>query len=213
MTGPVVPGAALDTGSAGSRPPLRVGLVGSGPWAAVFHAPMLAAGPHTILVGIWSRRPQPAADLARQHGARAFDRYEDLLSTCEAVAFAVAPDAQAELAPVAAAAGRHLLLEKPLALDLAGAEALAAAVEKAGVISQVVLTQRYTPVMREFLVRAADIRPEAARCASISGAALAGGMFATPWRLAEGALLDIGPHILDLLQAAVGPITEISADG
>lgn len=193
--------------------PLRVGLVGAGPWAGMVHAPMLAASPAVSLVGIWARRPEAAAVLAERHSTRVFERYADLLEGCEAVAFAVAPDAQAELAVVAAGAGRHLLLEKPLALDLEAATALAEAAASAGVVSQLVLTQRYTPVIRRFLARAGAFRARGARCASVSGAVLDGGPFATPWRLAHGALLDIGPHVLDLLDAAVGTITGIEARG
>ena len=179
----------------------------------MLHARMIAAGPHTELTGVWARRPEAAADLAGRHGVQPFTTYDDLLAQSEAVAFAVAPDAQAHLAAVAARAGKHLLLEKPLALDLAAAEALVQAVSDAGVISQMVLTQRYTPVIREFIEAARKTAPTAARVASISGAVLDGGPFATPWRLERGALWDIGPHALDLLQAAVGPIVDLAASG
>lgn len=193
-------------------PPLRVGLVGAGPWARMVHAPMLERSPFTELVGVWARRPDAAAQLAGRHGTRAFPGYQELLRECEAVAFAVAPDAQAELAIMAAAAGRHLLLEKPLALDLDGAAAVAEAVRSSGVVSQMVLTQRYTPVVREFLAGARAMSGIGARCASISGAVL-DGPFATPWRIRHGALLDIGPHVLDLLDAALGSVTEVVARG
>lgn len=43
--------------------------------------------------------------------------------------------------------------------------------------------------------------------------AFLGGDFATSWRLEHGALLDLGPHLLDLLDAAVGPITGIRGTG
>ncbi|MGH9299977.1 MAG: Gfo/Idh/MocA family protein, partial [Acidimicrobiales bacterium] len=97
--------------------PLPVGLVGAGPWASVAHAPMLAAGPHTELAGIWARRPEAAEELARRHGTRAFGELDALLEACEAVAFAVPPDVQPELAARAARAGKAILLEKPLALS------------------------------------------------------------------------------------------------
>jgi predicted dehydrogenase len=43
--------------------------------------------------------------------------------------------------------------------------------------------------------------------------ALLGGMFATPWRLERGPLLDLGPHVIDLLDAALGPVVGIRAHG
>lgn len=38
-------------------------------------------------------------------------------------------------------------------------------------------------------------------------------MFGTPWRVAAGGLLDLGPHVLDALDAALGPIGAIEARG
>jgi predicted dehydrogenase len=195
------------------RVAVAVGLVGAGPWAGMLHAPMLAGGPETTLTGVWARRPGAAAALAEAHGARAVGSLEELWDLCEAVAFAVPPDVQAELATAAARAGRHLLLEKPVALTLRAAEALAAAVGEAGVVSQMVLTNRYGPRGRAFLDAAEGFEVVGARCASLSGALLEDSPFSTPWRRRHGALLDVGPHLFDLLEATVGPIEELSGRG
>ena len=192
---------------------VAVGLVGAGPWAEMLHAPMLAAGPETTLAGVWARRPEAARALAERHGSRAVGSLEELWDRCEAVAFAVPPDVQAELATAAARAGRHVLLDKPVALTVAAAEALAAAVGEAGVVSQMVLTNRYGPRGRAFLDAAAGFEVVGARCANLSGALLDDSPFATPWRLRHGALLDVGPHLFDLVEAAVGPVEELSGRG
>ena len=123
------------------------------------------------------------------------------------------PDVQAELATAAARAGRHLLLDKPVALTVAAAEDLAAAVAEAGVVSQMVLTNRYGPRGRAFLAAAEGFEVVGARCASLSGALLGDSPFSTPWRRRHGALLDVGPHLFDLLEGAVGPIEELSGRG
>jgi predicted dehydrogenase len=138
---------------------------------------------------------------------------EELWEVCEAVAFAVPPDVQAELATTAARAGKHLLLDKPVALTVPAAVGLAAAVAEAGVVSQMVLTNRYSPRGRAFLGAAGGFETVGARCASLSGALLADSPFSTPWRRRHGALLDVGPHLFDLLEAAVGPIEELSGRG
>src|SRR5699024_3703898 len=122
---------------------------------------------------------------------------------CEAVAFAVPPAVQAELAPEAARAGRALLLEKPLAPTLDEARRVADAVAEAGVVSTMVLTKRYHPATRAFLAQAGGAAVTGARSCYLHGAFL-GGDLATGWRLEHGALLDLGPHLLDLLEAAVG---------
>ncbi|MGE5594576.1 MAG: Gfo/Idh/MocA family protein [Hyphomicrobiales bacterium] len=192
--------------------PVAVGLVGAGPWAHMVHAPVLAAGPETRLVGVWARRPEAAAQLARKYGAQPFASIEALFDACEAVAFAVPPGVQSELAVQAARAGKALLLEKPIAADLAGAERLADAVVAAGVPSLAVLSWRYGSAVRAFLEQAARFEALGGRGIFVSGA-LVEGPFATPWRLERGPLLDLGPHVIDLLDAALGPIVDVRASG
>ena len=192
--------------------PVDVGLVGAGPWAAQMHGPVLAAGPQTRLAAVWARRTDAATQLATQLGAHAAGSFEELLDRCEAVAFAVPPDVQAALAPRAARAGKALLLEKPLALDLGGARAIADAVAEAGVVTQLVLTKRYHPATRAFLAAAATFDPVGARARYLHGAFL-GGAMATGWRLDRGALYDLGPHLLDLADAALGPVEDLRAAG
>ncbi|MGW4468877.1 Gfo/Idh/MocA family protein [Nonomuraea sp. NPDC004354] len=189
--------------------PVAVGLVGAGPWAEMAHAPMLAKGPHTRLAGVWARRPEAAARL----GAPVHERIEDLFDAVEAVAFCVPPAVQAELGVLAAKAGKALLLEKPLAADLDGARRLADAIGEAGVASQMLLTLRYSPGTRDFLAGCARIGAFGGQAAAISGVLSGGGDFATPWRLERGALLDVGPHVIDLLDAALGRVVGVRAHG
>jgi len=195
-----------------SDAPLRIGLAGAGPWARVVHAPVLAAGPETELAGVWSRTPEHADELAAVHGVPAFATYEDLLREVDAVALAVVPAAQPDLAVAAADAGKALLLEKPLALDVAGAERIAGAVAANGVGSVMVLTYRFADVVRDFLTEARAGTWHGARACFLSGAFL-GGAFAGGWRLELGAVLDVGPHVLDLVEAALGPVADVTAQG
>lgn len=176
------------------------------------HAPVLAHHPDTRLAGVWARRADAAAALATKHETTAFDSVEALFDACEAVAFAVPPDVQADLAVQAAVAGKHLLLEKPVALDLASAERLTAAVAASGVGSMVVLSWRYSAAVRSFLERASAFDALGGRGLFVSGALL-GGVFATPWRLERGPLMDLGPHVIDLLDAALGSVTDVHACG
>lgn len=192
--------------------PLAVGLAGAGPWARTVHAPMLAAGPETRLAGIWSRTPANAEGLAAAHGVPALASFDALLDACEVIALAVPPSAQPELAERAARAGKALLLEKPLAPDLAGARRIADAVGEASVGSVVLLTYRFADVVREFLAAAPSFAATGGRACFLSGAFL-GGAFAGGWRLEQGALLDVGPHILDLVDAALGPVVAVQASG
>lgn len=192
--------------------PVRVGLVGAGPWASMVHAPVFAAAPDTTLEAVWARRPEAAGALAARHGATAVATIDELFDRCEAVVFAVPPEVQADLAGVAARAGCALLLEKPIAGDLAGADALAEAVGESGVASMVVLSWRYAAAVRSFLGDASRFDAFGGSGQFLS-AALLGGPFATSWRLERGPLLDLGPHVVDLLDAALGPVASVRATG
>lgn len=189
--------------------PVSVGLVGAGPWAEMAHAPMLAGSQDIHFAGVWARRPEAAAGL----GAPVFERLEELFDHCEAVAFCVPPAVQAELAAKAAKAGKALLLEKPLADSLAAAERLAGVIAETGVASQMLFTMRYAEQARAFLARCAEIEPFGGHAVNVSGALIGDNPFATPWRRERGALLDVGPHAIDLLSAALGPVTAVRAHG
>lgn len=190
---------------------LRVGLVGAGPWATQVHAPVLAAGPETRLDAVWARDPNAAASLAGAHAAFACQSFEELVERVECVAFAVPPHVQARLAPIAAEAGRHLLLEKPLAADLSGAEQIAAVVRTARVASIVLLTQRFSSPVREFLQLHGG-RAEGARVEHLTAAFVTGVFAQSPWRHEGGVVLDVGPHVLDLLLAVMGPVADVRVE-
>jgi predicted dehydrogenase len=208
--------------------PVKVGLVGAGHWATSMHAPLHSAGAETELAGIWSASGSTAAVLAAEHGVPAFATFEELLAACEAVDFAVPPAVQAELAPRAADAGLALLLEKPLGASFAQATAVAEAVRRNGVANAVVLTKRYHQRTRHFLGEAEDLRSQGSVLGMVGtylhGGFLAGGFLDRDsgsasgerrfdWREEFGALYDLGPHLLDLMDLAAGPIEAVHADG
>ncbi|MHB1510476.1 MAG: Gfo/Idh/MocA family protein [Acidimicrobiales bacterium] len=192
--------------------PIRVGLVGAGPWASLFHAPMFAASPATTLAGVWARRPEMAEEVAIAHQTTSFTSFQEMLEHVDALSFAVPPDVQAEMAITGARAGKALLLEKPITLDLGRAIEMVEVIDETGVPTQLLLTWRYADTVRDFLDAIRSCEPLGGRGHFVSGGLL-GGMFATPWRIEQGPLFDFGPHVLDLLDAALGPIREISAHG
>jgi predicted dehydrogenase len=188
-----------------------VGLVGAGRRAALVHAPGLVACPDLRLTGVWARRPAAAEELAGRHGVLAFAHFEDLLTACDAVCLAVPPGAQAELGVVAAREGRHLLLEAPLAWDLAGAESLARAVDAAGVVAQVAFTWRYLETVRDFLGGVTEPAHQPQHATGRVVRAVRAGRELSPWRRERGLLHDVGPHVVDLLDTALGRIVEVSS--
>jgi predicted dehydrogenase len=190
---------------------MRFGLVGTGHWAEVTHAPALTAGEGVELTAVWGRRPEAAQALAERVGARAYTDVDAMIADVDALAFAVPPQVQAPIAERAAAAGRHLLLEKPVALDPGAAAAVADAVASAGVASVVFFARRFQPAVRQWL-DALDGQSWHGGHALLLGSAFApGSPFDTPWRREHGGLWDVGPHALSLLMGALGPVTRVAA--
>jgi len=192
---------------------VRFGLVGTGHWAATAHAPALRSTPGVEFVGVWGRNRAAAADLAAASQVVAFPDFDSLLAACDAVAFSVPPDVQAPLAQRAAAAGRHLLLEKPVALTVADADALVDAVDRTGVRSLVFFTGHFQPERQQWLATASRTRWTAGSARWVTSAlSRPGSPYAgSRWRQRHGALWDVGPHVLSLLLPVLGPVTAVTA--
>jgi predicted dehydrogenase len=192
---------------------MRFGLAGTGFWAHIAHAPALACSPGVELTAVWGRNPQATADLAARYQATPYHDVAAFLAGVDAVSFAVPPDVQAAMATQAARAGKHLLLEKPVALTEAAADDLVEAVEQAGVASVVFFTQRFLPDVRAWL---AEVETRGGWTGGVSawlGSALReSNPFNTPWRQDKGGLWDVGPHMISLLWASLGPVTSVTAD-
>ncbi|SEO69463.1 Gfo/Idh/MocA family protein [Trujillonella endophytica] len=189
---------------------MRFAVLGTGFWARAVHATALAGHPDAELVAVWGRDRRKAAEAAAEFEVVGTDDLDAVLSSVDAVSIALPPDVQAPLAERAAAAGKHLLLEKPTGLSLAVADRLAAAVREAGVASVVFFTYRFQEATSTWLTQAARTR-----LAGGSGTwlgALAGSPFASSaWRKEHGALWDVGPHALALLVPALGPVVAVQA--
>jgi predicted dehydrogenase len=192
---------------------VTIGLVGAGHRATQVHAPTLASSPEVRFAGVWARSPGPVRELAERHGVRAYPRFMELVDDCDAVAFAVPPPVQAELAAVAAQRRKGVFLERPMAGDVAGAEELARAVRANRVVSQIGLAWRYAADVRRFLATEVKrIEPNGGAARLVSGSHRPGGS-ARAWRTERGVLRDQGVDLLDLLEATLGPIVGVQAHG
>ncbi|MFG2576479.1 Gfo/Idh/MocA family protein [Streptomyces sp. NPDC048481] len=193
---------------------MRIGLLGTGPWAGMVHAPVLASHEELDFVGVWGRRPQAAGELADRHGTRAYDDVDALLADVDAVAVALPPDVQARLAVRAAEAGRHLLLDKPVAATVTGARAVARAVREARVASVVFFTTRFVAEPRAWIAEQAEAGGWFTAHAQWLGDVFheeSDSPFATPWRGEKGALWDVGPHALSVLLPVLGDVRRVAA--
>lgn len=129
---------------------LGVGILGTG-WVSGEHIRAFEANPHTEVRAILSRDEARAAAKAEEHKlarCRAYQRLEDLLDdpAVQIVSICTPHHLHVRQGIAAAKAGKHLLLEKPVALDLEGLRALRDAVRQAGVKTVVSFVLRWNPL-------------------------------------------------------------------
>jgi predicted dehydrogenase len=202
-------------------PPLRFGLVGAGAIMRLSHAPVITRSGDARLVGVFDRDPARAAQLAGDFGAP--------FHTTELAALLDRPDIDAvvvatpnahhpEAVLAAAAAGKHVLCEKPLAIEIRQARAMVDACARAGVVLQVGFNQRYWNQVRiaKQLLESGFIGPVHA-VRSVYSERWNVYPAATRYRydLAQSGgatIIDLTIHRIDLLRHLVGDFTAVFAE-
>ena len=191
---------------------LRFGLVGTGYWARETHAPGIAAAAGASLAAVWGRDHAAASAIAARHGAIGCDDFDVFLAQVDADSFAVPPDVQPALAVRAAAAGKHLLLEKPMALDEATGDRLVAAVASSGVAALVFFTHLFSPPAVSWFEEVDSDRWLGGDAYWLGSALADDNPFNTPWRRRYGGLWDVGPHAVVDLWRTLGPVVRVTAE-
>jgi predicted dehydrogenase len=125
--------------------PLKVGVVGVGVIGQA-HARLFSELPLATLVGVADRDLAKAEAVAHRTGTRAFGSLEELLEAgVQAVSIAVPTDLHTEVALKCIDAGCAVLVEKPIAGDIAGAKAIIEAASTAGTVLMVGHVERFNP--------------------------------------------------------------------
>jgi predicted dehydrogenase len=198
---------------------LRVALAGYGLAGATFHAPLIEATDGLELAAVVPREPGRREQLAQDHpGAVAVDALDDALEDVDLVVVASPNRFHAPLARAAIDAGRHVVVDKPLAVTAADARALTQAAEEAGVVLVPFQNRRWDDdflTLRRTIdegrlgrVLRLESRFDRWRPAIREGV----------WREAAdpadggGLLLDLGSHLVDQAVQLLGPVTTVYAE-
>ncbi len=112
---------------------LRAGAIGAGVFGG-YHARQYARLPGVTFQGVYDIDPERAATVAMPLGGRAFSELEAFLACVDVVTVASPATHHAEQALAVIAAGKHVYIEKPIAISVADAERVRAAAAKAGVV-------------------------------------------------------------------------------
>ncbi len=193
---------------------LRIGIIGAGAAARSIHLPGLRLCPRVEITAVCD--PEPAA--ARSMGIpRTFERVEDLLASgvVDAVVVATPNHLHGEIAGAALAAGKHVLCEKPLALNVAGALAMARCAEASGLVHMTAFTYRFTPAL-QYLRRLVDTGELGSLRTVRAAYLMALSKHLLGWRSTQrlagsGVLADIGSHLIHMAQFLAGDISALTA--
>ena len=181
---------------------LRIGILGAGHFGR-FHALKVAASKRAVLAGLHDRQGERAEAVGREAGSPALG-LDALLARCDAVIVATPAETHFALAAQALEAGRHVLVEKPIAATVDEADRLSALATSKGLILQVGHLLRYSAehraissrITRPLYIEATRIAPYKVRGTDVS------------------VILDLMIHDLDLVLALVhSPIQSVDALG
>ena len=129
---------------------IKIGIIGCGKIAQTRHLPEYATNPDAKLVGYYDKISSRAVQMAEKYGGKVYDSYYDLINDPEidAVSVCVENRNHAEITNAALYAGKHVLVEKPMAVTLAECESMVAAAEFNGKHLMVGHNMRFDPVHR-----------------------------------------------------------------
>jgi UDP-N-acetyl-2-amino-2-deoxyglucuronate dehydrogenase len=130
--------------------PLRIAIVGAGAIAQRNATEAAQSGAATV-AGVFDINTKVAREMARKLGTAVFSSYEEVIASkaVDAVLMSTPHHVHRAMTVDAAAAGKHVLIEKPLATTLEDAEAMIAACRKAGVGLTVNYSFRYLPLIKK----------------------------------------------------------------
>jgi predicted dehydrogenase len=197
--------------------PLRVACVGMGWWSDVLGDAIQRSGKLKI-VACYTRSEEKRRAFAGKYGCRAAPSYEAILDdrAIEAVINTTPNDSHLETTRAAAAAGKHVFLDKPIANTVSDARAITEACRKAGVVLALGYQRRRESQFR-WIRRQIDegafgrlVNAEA----NISRDRL-GKIDLNSWRytaagMPGGVMLQIGIHYTDVLEYLLGPIKAVN---
>lgn len=195
-----------------------LGIVGVGRWGRTLANSAIAGGGAEVVAG-FSRTEATRASFAEEFDCRAADSLEDLISdpAVQGVVVATSHRSHRPIVEAAAAAGKHIFVDKPLTLNVEDGLACVRAAEAADVALQVGQQRRFTSANRR--INAMIAAGELGEIQAIeTNQSIPNGFKMPPeawrWNAAEsplGSMTSLGVHKIDTMLFHGGPITRVSA--
>jgi len=188
---------------------LNVGILSSAHMHAGSYVAQLKALSDVRISGIWDDNAERRDKQAAAFGCPAFDSVEAVLETADAVVICSENVHHRWLTQKAAAAGKHVLCEKPLATDPDDARAMVDICESAGVQLMTAFPCRFSPSFQQVAaaVRAGELG-EVLAVRGTNHGQCPYGWFVDKALSGGGAVIDHTVHVTDLLRALLGSEVE-----
>jgi predicted dehydrogenase len=203
-----------------ASPPMtvRIGFLGAG-LIATYHGKSLhRSGSDHVIAAVHDPDPERAAAFAAASGARVADTEGALLDAVDAVYVCTWTSEHPRLVSAAVGRGLPVFCEKPLAMSLGAARAMADEVRAAGVVNQVGLVLRSSPAFLELEHQLADPRNGRVQAVVLRDDQFlpVQGLYGSTWRgdvqrAGAGTMLEHSIHDIDALEWLLGPIEAVSA--
>jgi predicted dehydrogenase len=196
---------------------IRAAIVGIGRWGRTLVSSVQGKSSAIRFTAGCTRTRTSAEAFCAEHGIALRDDLDQILTdpAIDAVVFATPHSQHGAQVQRTAAAGKHVLMEKPFTLDVKTAEAALAAVARAGVVLGVAYPRRFHPAMIELKTRIEDGRlGTVSHCESAQASPTGLTMSPDYWRsdpqeAPAGAMTATGVHNLDVLIYLFGRIDEV----
>jgi predicted dehydrogenase len=197
--------------------PLRVACIGMGWWSDVLADAIVRSGKLKI-AACYTRSEEKRAGFAAKYGCKAVPRYEAILEdrTIEAIVNTTPNNVHLETTRAAAAAGKHVFLDKPIANTVADARAITEACRRHGVVLAIGYQRRRESQFRWIRRRIDDgafgrlVNAEANISRDRLGKIDLGSWRYTAEGMPGGVMLQIGVHYTDVLEYLLGPVKAVS---
>ncbi len=141
--------------------PLRIGLIGAGKHGSRYAKHIVEDLPQAELAAVCRRNRQEGEKLAARYGCSFYADYHSLVTDAhiDAVAIVVPPALHGGIVTTACQAGKHILIEKPVAVSVAEARRIRDCVATSGVRCMVAYTLRFNTVVQAIKAHIAHIAP------------------------------------------------------
>ena len=196
---------------------IKAAIVGLGWWGKTLVNSVQGKSELIRFTAAHTRTRAKVEDYCREQGLSFHDDLEALLRdpAIDAVVYAAQHTDRSEQVQKTAAAGKHVFVEKPYALDLVAADEALAAVKRAGVVLGVGYQRRFPPSVVELRARVRDGRLGTVVACTGEATAPAGLTLAKdfwradPAQAPAGAMTGLGVHVLDAMVDFFGPVAEV----